>query len=163
YRRLLDTLQSTAGIESATIARYSIHRGDLNFVAPGLFSTLGLPIVAGRDLTWSDVTGAARVAIVSDSAARTFFPDGRAIGRVVPAAWAGRLAPLTIVGVAHDITLSYRPSPAHPAVFVAYTHASPSELGQMNVFVRTAGAAAARASEVLAAVQSVDPDLALSE
>jgi predicted permease len=40
------------------------------FISPGLFRTLGTPIVAGRDLTWSDLYDKRPVALVSENLAR---------------------------------------------------------------------------------------------
>jgi predicted permease len=40
------------------------------FVSPGYFSTAGIPLVAGRDLTWADVYGKLPVALVSENMAR---------------------------------------------------------------------------------------------
>src|SRR5262249_51732920 len=40
------------------------------FVAPGFFKTLGTPLVAGRDFTWSDNYNKVPVAIVSEKFAR---------------------------------------------------------------------------------------------
>jgi predicted permease len=40
------------------------------FISPGLFQTLGTPVVAGRDLTWDDFYGRRPVALVSENLAR---------------------------------------------------------------------------------------------
>ncbi len=50
--------------------------------APGLFSTLGNPLVSGRDFTWTDVKNRAQVVIVSENLARELWGDPqRAIGK----------------------------------------------------------------------------------
>jgi predicted permease len=40
------------------------------FVSPGFFSTMGTPILAGRDMTWDDAYGRHPVALVSESTAK---------------------------------------------------------------------------------------------
>jgi putative ABC transport system permease protein len=40
------------------------------FISPGFFRTLGIPLVAGRDLTWEDLYGKQAVALVSENLAR---------------------------------------------------------------------------------------------
>ena len=47
---------------------------------PACFSTLGTPLVAGRDFTWTDLYDMRDVAIVSENLARELWgsPDGRA-------------------------------------------------------------------------------------
>jgi predicted permease len=42
-------------------------------VAPGLFKTLGVPLIAGRDFTWADVFERRRVVVVSSSLARELW------------------------------------------------------------------------------------------
>ena len=52
------------------------------FVAPGFFKTMGTPLVAGRDLTWSDVYAKRPVAIISENMATEYWrsPDN-ALGK----------------------------------------------------------------------------------
>ncbi len=42
-------------------------------VSPGLFRTMGTPLIAGRDLTWTDVYNKAPVAIISEGFAREYW------------------------------------------------------------------------------------------
>ncbi len=52
------------------------------FVAPGYFGTIGTPLVAGRDYTWSDVYGERKYAIVSENMAREMWRSpANAIGK----------------------------------------------------------------------------------
>ena len=43
------------------------------FVAPGLFRTMGTPLVAGRDYTWTDIYEERKYAIVSENTAREMW------------------------------------------------------------------------------------------
>jgi predicted permease len=45
------------------------------FVAPEYFRTMGNPILAGRDYTWEDIVNIRDVAIVSESFAKTYWPN----------------------------------------------------------------------------------------
>jgi predicted permease len=161
YRRLLDALAATPGVETAALSRYAIDRDGVNFVAPRVFATLGRPIVRGRDITDVDVSAGARVAVVNETAVHQFYPGVDPIGRFVPPAASQQLGTLQIVGVAGDITTSYRHPQNRPAVFVPYTLAPPEELGQADIFVRTRESAAPMAQRIRETVRSVDPDLAL--
>src|SRR5260370_34363295 len=40
------------------------------FVAPGCFETVGIPLVAGRDYTWTDITERRPVSMISENLAR---------------------------------------------------------------------------------------------
>jgi predicted permease len=50
-------------------------------VAPRYFETLRIPLLRGRDFTRSDNESAPRVAIVNETMARRFWPDGNALGK----------------------------------------------------------------------------------
>ena len=71
---------------------------NFNAVAPAYFSTMGTPLLRGREFTPYDTGTSARVAIVNDSFARYFFGDRTALGRHVTAAG----VTYEIVGVAGD-------------------------------------------------------------
>jgi putative ABC transport system permease protein len=45
----------------------------VKLVSPGMFQTLGIPLVAGRDFTWTDLDGKRDVAIISENLARELW------------------------------------------------------------------------------------------
>jgi predicted permease len=45
----------------------------LVFVSPGYFSTLGIPLIAGRDLTWSDIHNKVPLALISENFAHEYW------------------------------------------------------------------------------------------
>jgi hypothetical protein len=55
------------------------------WVSPSFFKTMGIPLLAGRDLTWSDIMNKRPVAIVSENLAREYWQnqsDGRTEARL---------------------------------------------------------------------------------
>ena len=52
----------------------------LDFVSPGYFTTMGIPLLLGRDFTPRDREGATRVAIVNELFAQYFFKNENPIG-----------------------------------------------------------------------------------
>jgi predicted permease len=54
-----------------------------NSVGPGYFATLGIPLLVGRDFGALDTAHSPRVAILSETLARTLFADANPIGRHV--------------------------------------------------------------------------------
>jgi predicted permease len=72
-------------------------------VTPGFFPALGIPLLAGRDFTDADRSGAELVVIVSQGVAQRLFRGGEAVNRNL---WFGNLAkPVLrrIVGVVADV------------------------------------------------------------
>jgi predicted permease len=54
-----------------------------NAVTPGYFGVVGQRVISGRDLTAADTVGSARVAIVSESAARLLWPGASPVGQTL--------------------------------------------------------------------------------
>jgi len=52
-----------------------------DFVSPGYFTTMGIPLLAGRDFTARDRDAATRVAVVNDVFAQYFFKNQNPLGR----------------------------------------------------------------------------------
>jgi putative ABC transport system permease protein len=73
-------------------------------VSPGLFSTLGTPLLAGRDFTWTDIHARRDVAIVSENMAREMWGEpAAALGKRIRVARAGVWNEIIgVVGDVHD-------------------------------------------------------------
>lgn len=74
------------------------------FISPGFFATMGMPLIAGRDLTWSDTYGKRAVAIVSENLAREYRRDpAKALGMQIRASTADDWREIVgVVGNVHD-------------------------------------------------------------
>jgi hypothetical protein len=80
-------------------------------VFPGYFGTLKLPLLSGRDLSWND--GAA--VIVTESVARSLYPNANAQGRAIQRA---KAPPLEIVGIAGNIAFNGQRLGSAPMMFI---------------------------------------------
>src|SRR5215467_1910578 len=79
------------------VAQVSVNR-----VRPGLFKTLGITLVAGRDFTAADNTSSSPVGIANETLVRQYWPGDnveRAVGKRLQVAGGGSI---DIVGVARD-------------------------------------------------------------
>jgi putative ABC transport system permease protein len=73
-------------------------------VSPGYFGAVGTRLVAGRDITWSDIDARAPVAIVSENFAREIFGSALAsLGRRIHEPRPGGPGWRDIVGVVEDV------------------------------------------------------------
>lgn len=155
YDRVLDAVRRVPGVRSASLSRLTLrHRGrrhglaidgavntDAPFVfntaAPGLFDTLRLPLLMGRDFTPQDGPLAPSVAVVSQSLARKYFdgrnPLGHRVGMVNEEPGVVR----TIVGVVNDMKFSSRDDAPAAAVYLPYAQAPQSLRGQAEIKVNT--------------------------
>lgn len=84
---------------------------ELRTVTEGYFRTLGIPVVRGRSFTEADIRGSPPVAIVNETFARRYFPEGGAIGARIDLGRIGNVTRyaslegrgIVIVGVAADV------------------------------------------------------------
>ena len=84
-------------------------------VSPGYFGAIGTRMVVGRDITWNDIYGRAKVAIISENFAREVWGSAAAaLGqRIHEPAAAGSPVWREIVGVVEDVheDALYQPAP----------------------------------------------------
>jgi putative ABC transport system permease protein len=123
-----------------------------NFVTPGYFRTISMPLVSGRNFDARDRAGAPAVVIVNETFAQRVWPGQDAVGQRLVlgvSRW-----PMEVVGVARDAkyrTIGERQQPFlfHPAA-QAYEHI-------MWLLVRPRGPSAV--PEVRALIQQMNPNL----
>jgi putative ABC transport system permease protein len=130
---------------------------------PDLFTTLRATVVGGRDFTAEDGASAAWVAIVNETAARRFWPDGGPIGRRLRVDTVPEELPRTVVGVVRDIPLRRTDTRAEPVVYVLYTQQPrryrapyPNLQGRLTFLVRASGDPLSIAPAIRQAVESVE-------
>jgi len=73
----------------------------MDHIGPNYFSTVGIPILMGREIGPQDTVGE-RVAVINQTFARRFFPNTNPLGKLVRDTYPASPADLTIVGVAAD-------------------------------------------------------------
>jgi predicted permease len=91
-------------------------------VSPGFFTTMRIPLVAGRDFEWRDAQPEAPSAvIVNESFARRYFPGESPLGkRFFRVDGGATLAAQDIIGVARDAKYTSLREPAPPTVYDPY-------------------------------------------
>jgi putative ABC transport system permease protein len=136
----------------------------LRVITPGFFTTMGVPIVKGRNFSDDDRAGGQRVMIVSARLAAVAFPGQDPIGKRITCCESGPTALKVIVGVAGDIR-SRGPAVAPVPEFYLPLAQVPDVAWSWNrtmyVLVRTTGDPAALVRPLNAAVMRVDRDLPL--
>ena len=77
-----------------------------NMIGPGYFTTLGVPMLAGRDFSASDIRGGSKVAIVNESFAEKFKLGRDAVGKFLTDDTKRDTLDIQIVGLIPDIRYS---------------------------------------------------------
>jgi predicted permease len=97
-----------------------------NYVSPGFFDALTLPLVRGRDFTLADSPTSPRVAIVNETLASRAFGTSNPLGRRL--AWAGsEVYDIEIVGVVRDLRSEDLRQPAPDGIFFPLAQIAPRE------------------------------------
>jgi putative ABC transport system permease protein len=174
-RSVLEKLEALPGVRAAAATltvplRGAINRGvwlldrpeppkgqqpniDFMIVSAGYFQTLGVPVVAGRAFTEQDTLSAPRVAVVSDSMARRYWPNGNAIGQRLRF---GRTI-AEVVGIVGDVRQRDPARGPEPLLYIPLQQ--DGEPWNFIAFaLRTHGDPGALASAVREAVLAVDPE-----
>ncbi len=71
-------------------------------VGPGYFSTLGIPLLLGREFSLRDTAQAPKVCVINEAFAKRFFAGRNPIGRHVTEAFGDHKYQMEVVGVARD-------------------------------------------------------------
>lgn len=126
-------------------------RGLTEYITPGFLSTLGVHVVAGRDLEWQDAESSTPVALLTQSLARTLFPTGEAIGRYLDHAQGNQKSRLQVVGVVPDLPMGALRAPEVGTVFRPLAQAG-GRVQSPIAFVRVSGGARNTGEHVASAV-----------
>jgi predicted permease len=109
----------------------------VHWVTPGWFTTMRVPLRSGRVFANSDRRGTQKVVVVSETAARRYWPGEDPIGRPVSVFQGGfDVDTAYVVGVVGDVRFGTLDSLPEPDVYLSYYQ---SARGRMMMFVRTAG------------------------
>ncbi|HEV2136676.1 MAG TPA: ADOP family duplicated permease [Terracidiphilus sp.] len=141
-------------------------QSDADFVTPNYFSTLQIPLLAGRDFTAGDSANTQPVAIVNQTFARKFFPGQNPVGHAFDNG-------VLIIGVVADTQISsglnwVAPLQTEETLYRPATQIDPHFLPVLLVWfqpswiVRTAGPIQGLTGQMQQALATVDPGVPFS-
>jgi predicted permease len=134
---------------------------DLQTITPDYFRALRVRFVRGRMFDGGDGAETARVAILSESAARRYFPQADPIGARVSFASDESESPWrTIVGVVSDVRQYWFDRQARPTLYVPLTQSPRSD---MFLLIRSEGDPAQIVPAVRREVREIDPGQPVEE
>jgi putative ABC transport system permease protein len=179
WQQVLDRIRVIPGVESAALGtavpltdnhrRSDITIEGLPIPGPGEFphpdrhtisaayiTTMGIPLLRGRNFSDADNETAPAVALVNSTLARRFFAGSDPIGRRFLWGHPGKDEEwITIVGVVADTKLYGLDNPARLEVYSPYRQRPSND---MNLVVRSAVDPASLTSSIRSAVAAIDKD-----
>jgi predicted permease len=130
-----------------------------NNVGAGYFSTLGVPLIAGREFTRADAFGAPKVAIVNQAFAKKFNLGANPVGRRMDDG--SKKLEFEIVGLTQNAKYSQVKDEVPPQFFKPY--AQDSGLGSASFYVRTRLDPNALMPAIRRVVAQLDPNLPVED
>ena len=134
--------------------------GQEDHVSPGIFSTLGIPILRGRDFSSADTDKTQLVAIISRSYARQLFGDTDPIGQWVGYEPAPNDHKFLIIGEVADARVNGAQRESPPMVYMDIKQ-NPAPVNSIRV--RAVGDPRQISNSVRHALYEIDPSLPVGE
>jgi predicted permease len=156
HREILHRLTAIPGVEVVTTfmdpplggSSVTTKGFSINYVGPGFFETMGIPLLAGRALNEQDAVEKRPVAVISARVARQFFPDRDPLGQHLDVFGKDRV----VVGVVGDARYRSLRQPAEPMVYEP-------EFGPGSYAIRTTGDPQALSGYVRSELRDVARDV----
>ena len=178
YERVLERVSALPGVDAAAFSRWGLLEGGatrdgirmpdtppgrqdvpvhVHYVSPGFFATMGIPMLAGRDLSTGDRETSARVAVINQALARQIARGGPdAVGRRFLFEAPDR--PVEVVGLVADARFASLRDQAPATMYLPYRQ---YRQHRMSFAARVDGEPAALAESVRQAVAGVDAGVPL--
>ncbi len=134
----------------------------MNRVSPGYFTTMGTPLILGREFADTDSSAAPKVMVIGESAARHFFGFASPIGKTIAMdRFPGKGKDVyLVIGVAKDTRYQSVDEQERMTAFVASGQDTDPQ-PQVNFEVRTRLPVAGLERQVQSAIIAVNPHLSL--
>ena len=160
-------LEFGGGIWPAQMPGQPVDRGasgsaSIRYVTPGYFATMGIPRLDGRDVDAHDTQHSTYAAVVSESFAKRYWPNGDAIGQQFTMAFDRR----EVVGVVADVKVRGLDRTSEPQVYFPATQVGDSSLifyAPKDLVIRSALPSSALVPRVRRIIRAADPEQPISD
>jgi predicted permease len=129
----------------------AMSRATLMFASDGFFRAMGIPLIAGRDLSQQDRQGAPIVFVANQAFAKKFFDGKSPVGQMIQLDDTTRFPIVGLVGDVHQRAVDEEPTPRlYASVYQIFRV-------RTNLVVRTQGDPGVMIKRVTDAIHAVDP------
>jgi len=135
----------------------------LNIIGPGYFSTLGIPLIAGREFSVDDTLDTPRVAIINAAFAEKFGLEvPRAVGKRMSTGGSGNDdLDVEIIGIIENAKYARVKQAVPPMYFTPYRQSQ--NIGDITFYLRTAGNPEQVLRTVPTVIERLDPNLPVDD
>jgi predicted permease len=130
-------------------------------VGPGYFSTLGIPVLVGREISEQDRAGGRKVIVINETFAQRFFSGRNPIGLHVTQRYADISNTYEVVGVVRDSRQNRLRGEIEHRFYTPATQPA-ANISAVTFIIRPHGDAAAVVAAVRRLVQRTEPSMPIS-
>ena len=184
YEQAVRRIEALPGIRAATVSQYvplafqssstsifvdgftpqTVADGQayVNIVAPHFFESLGIPVVSGRDLEWSDREDRPGVVVINQTLARHFFPGQSPIGQEIRTPGdSGRVDHWMVVGIVADAKFNLIRNAVPPTIYFSYRK-GPWGTSALAFIIKTAADPRIAIPMLQKTMGSIDPNVPIA-
>ncbi len=133
-----------------------------DYIGPNYFSTMGIPLMAGREFTDADTPTSPEVCIINENLARLYFAGKNPIGMHISRGAGTHLKPVwEIVGIVADSKWDSPRSDISPFIYLPYSQ--DPNLGGLSFYVRAERDPAQQSAAVRGVIQRLDANLPVND
>jgi putative ABC transport system permease protein len=135
---------------------------EVRIATPDYFKAMAIPVVKGRGFTALDRAGAVKVMLITETAAKKFFPGEDPLGQHVTFGWGhdGQNLEGDVIGIVGDVKQSSLAQTTLPQFWAPYDQ---WPLSSMNVVMHTTREPMAVVADARRVIHELDPDLAVAQ
>src|SRR5258708_1588777 len=131
-------------------------------VGPGYFSTLGIPLLLGREIGLRDTASSTHVCVINEAFAKRFFSGRNPIGLHVTEVFGDKRSPMEVVGVAKNARDHSLRGDVPPRFYSSSEQSMEGPMPGANFEIRTTGDPEQVALTARKAILAVNGDLGVS-
>jgi predicted permease len=130
-------------------------------VGPNYFSTIGAPIILGREISAQDVSAGSRVAVVNEAFVKFYFKERNPLGHKIYIQDSDQpnQAPYEIIGVVQDVHDHSVRDVVRRRMYAPLTSATLDETDLLNFEIRAVGNPATLSNPIRNAIRELNPGL----
>lgn len=184
--RARDEIASLPGVRAVTLSAMSIFSNDdwsgritpegyamrpgeaakaqYDYISPAYFSTMEIPLLAGREFTGADNATAPKVCIINAKLAQRFFAGRNPIGLRIGHGVGPAVRPdVEIVGVVADSKFDNARTDVAPFMYSPYTQEATQSSSPLSFYVRTERDPAQMFASLHSTIARLDPSLPIND
>ncbi|HEY3707660.1 MAG TPA: ABC transporter permease [Terracidiphilus sp.] len=160
---LIAPLTSSLWDEDFPVTTGGTHDTDMNSVAPAYFSTMRIPLLAGREFTWNDTPSSGPKMLLNQGAARQLFPGSNALGRSLRLEQGKKVTVYEVIGIVGDAKYDDIHAKAPATAYVSMSQDDFKQSPSYVAVVRTTMGAGPMAGAVRSLAAQLAPQIPVPE